>query len=415
MSALVGSVSLLLVAVLFQIQPLLTRIGLIPADAPPVAVVAAAGLLLLAIPLLMLSRHSGRIPLSLYALLAMPLLHLPVAFFTVPLDALGGGARLAMQMAALAGICAVVDVTRWSDAAVDRTLAGLDWICVFVAAAVIHSYISPSAYETIGEVQAGDVVRRAFGITGDQVGWIMAFVGIVAFATRRWIVLTLTLLALLATGQVGATVMFVAGCLGVYLGRGGIARVLKAASIGAVAVIVAVSMAASIPLLQRLAQGRLTDEGGSGALRLYAMSIGVEMFLESPIVGSGYGTYVYRAAELQPEAFVERRNYVSNTTNQPLQFLYEFGLAFSGVVILIAASAIRKLGRLATRAPDADRERIRGVFWATVAMIVCNQSAVYFLPSALFSLMLAYVSLGFVVHRKAAPQLEILPVLQASK
>jgi hypothetical protein len=405
-----GSLVLLGIAALFQLQPLLIRSGVISADALPLGVLVAACLFLLAVPVLMLRRGAGRIPLSLYVLLAFPLLHLPVAYFAVPLDALAGGTRLALQMMALAGICATIEITHWSNTAVDRVLTGLDVLCVLLAAAVIHSYVSPGLYENLGEVQTGDV-RRAFGITGDQAGWIMAFVGIIAFARRRWLVLLPTTLALLATAQVGASVMFVIGCLATYLGRGGATRYLKAASAGAIAALLAVSMASSVPLLQRASLGRLTDDEGTGSLRLFAMSIGVDMFLRSPVVGSGYGTYVYRAAELHPVAFVEQRNYVSNSTNQFLQFLYEFGVLFFGAVVYVAVSAIRKLGALARHSAVIDRERIRGVFWAIVAMVICNQTAVFFLPSALFSLMLMYVSLGFVGHqrRSAAPAGALTP------
>ena len=206
---------------------------------------------------------------------------------------------------------------------------------------------------------------------------VLAIVGAVAFISGSragWLALAIAggvgvVCALLAPGGRAAFRRATRGVLDSIVGR----AVLAVAVIGVVAVIVLLGPA----LLRRVAAGGESN-------RLAFVRIALELFQQSPVVGTGPGTWVIQRPSLTLPT--EPDEYIPHAHNVYAQTLGELGIvgALAGVILVVL---ILRLLVGAIRDPDAARRRWGWVTAIGLVYFAAHQALDFYpnFPSILFA------------------------------
>jgi O-antigen ligase len=204
--------------------------------------------------------------------------------------------------------------------------------------------------------------------------------------------LVLTAAVLLLTGSRGAWLgagiglaAFAAAVLVLPESRGAVRRALsrRVVRYGAAAGVVGI-LAAALALLPALAS-RLTDTGADSRLGFYLAAI--RMFLASPILGSGPGTWAPRRVDFTSASSIDL--YIPHAHNIYLQTLAEFGVL--GVLAgLFAVACVVRLVLGAIRDRDAARRRYAWAAVFAVPYLAAHQLVDFYpnQPAVLFALAL---------------------------
>ena len=212
------------------------------------------------------------------------------------------------------------------------------------------TYNNPSAALTMIVLLAVPALATFGAATKRGVGVVLLIVvaiGVVALASGSragWFALGLTaVIAPIAwftvAGHRAQATVFVEAILR--------SRWSRVGAVVAVVAIVAVAATLAPPVLRRL------QEGGEDARLGYTLA-GLRMFLESPIVGTGPGTWVIQRPTFTMAPEVDY--YIPHAHNLEAQTLAELGLVGTVAAIVLVVSICRLL-LAASRGPDPDRRR----------------------------------------------------------
>ena len=255
-------------------------------------------------------------------------------------------------------------------------------LLVWAAAAILTplSALTPLA---IGEVQgayAGSQGVRSFGVLGDGGTFVVSFLAVAFFSTRRFVWFSLALVALVIAGSRSPLIVAAVGIgMSIVLATPGAARQRPGSR--AIRVVIASGVAASLlvaiqavfgALSQRLgannALERISDTQFTETDRFFSIAQGLEWFELSPIYGNGFNAYYFFS--LRSGAFGANQ---SNALNQIVQTLVDGGVLALTFLVLFFFEALRPgQGTMVDRRTDPYGLRI----WLVVFLIL-NQTAVY--------------------------------------
>ena len=240
----------------------------------------------------------------------------------------------------------------------------------------------------IGEVQgdyAGSQGLRSFGVLGDGGTYVVSFLAVAFFSSRRFVWFALALLALILAGSRGPLIVAAAGIgMSIVLTTPGAARQRPGSR--AIRVVVASAVAASLlvaiqlgfsNLSQRLgsndALARIDDTQFAQTDRFFSIVQGLEWFQLSPMYGNGFNAYYFYS--LRSAAFGANQ---SNALNQIVQTLVDGGVLALAFLALFFIEALRPgQGTIVDRRIDPYGLRV----WLA-AFLILTQTAVYILPAA---------------------------------
>lgn len=239
-----------------------------------------------------------------------------------------------------------------------------------------------------GEVLMYDgEVTRSFGPLGDQVAFILALFVIRAFMRANWYLFALHLGAMVLTATRGAFVVLVLAFVVVVL-----LRALKASGRprhGTYALLF-LTVVGSI-LLWQLGDffvGRIANEDvlrlGIDS-RLTAMMLGVLVFLDHPVFGTGFGGFKDVVWDYDPLGLVGILNeaYVATTANQIVQTATDGGVPALIVLILFLGGVLMQMNRAIRHLIPSLGVELRSLWVWLLATALGNQSAVWILPDSL--------------------------------
>lgn len=283
---------------------------------------------------------------------------------------------------------------------------------VWALAAVVTPLTALTPF-AIGEVQgdyAGSLGIRSFGVLGDAGTFVVSFLTVAFFASKRPVWFALALFALILSGSRMALVVGLAAlALVVILGDAGReARRRGARALKAVAASFAVlAVALLLPMLfsavaervgardtfERITVAELTTSD-----RLFSMMQAVEWIQLSPLYGHGFNSYYFFS--FRGSIFGAN---ISNASNQIVQTMMDGGIVALLALGLFFAQAVwpNKGEPLVDRHNDPFAIRP----WL-VAFLILNQTAVFILPvSQLTTLVfgLVGVTLYLSVTRRLSP------------
>lgn len=256
------------------------------------------------------------------------------------------------------------------------------------AAAAILTPLSALTPLAIGEVQgafAGSQGVRSFGVLGDGGTFVVSFLAVAFFSTRRFAWFSLALLALILAGSRAPLIVAAAGiAMSIVLATPGAARQRPGSR--AIRVVVASVVAASLLVAIQAIFGVLSQRfGANNALerisetqftesdRFFSIVQGLEWFQYSPIYGSGFNAYYFFS--LRSAAFGANQ---SNALNQIVQTLVDGGVLALTFLVLFFLEALRPgQGTMVDRRTDPYGLRI----WLVVFLIL-NQTAVFIGPAS---------------------------------
>lgn len=280
----------------------------------------------------------------------------------------------------------------------------------------------------LGEVQGIERgLPRAFGLVGDNAGYLLAFFALWMLLERRWLPAAGFTATVLLTGTIGALTTLLAGGLLTLLWREApvdaanpalSTRQRTADTVVRRAAIVTVGLAAlaALSFFSPLAV-RLTDQSiissGSGAQRMATMAIAVKAWLESPVIGGGAGLFAWRAELAGAEQILDARTAggfqqgaIATAGNQYLQILADSGVIGLALFLTLLVTLIRTLGRGERwERPTSSRLFAAGQRWV-LALAIGNQSALWLNPSNpvfLLVLFLAGLAVAVTTRRPARP------------
>lgn len=219
---------------------------------------------------------------------------------------------------------------------------------------------NPSAVLTVVALLAVPVVATVDWTTRRgvlTVGLVLAAVGVVALLSGSragWLALAITAVVavgLLTINRAGRTA--IVGALNERVRNRGGRLGLGVAAIAFIAIVIALTPA----IFRRVG-------GGGETLRLTYAQVALRMFLDSPVVGTGPGTWVVERRSFTEPGEVD--DYIPHAHDMYVQTLAEQGLvgAIAGGVLVIA---LARLLLRAIRSPDESRRRWG---WATLLGLV---------------------------------------------
>lgn len=277
-------------------------------------------------------------------------------------------------------------------------------IVLWALAAVITPLTALTPFP-IGEVQGayeGSQGTRSFGVLGDGGTFVVSFLAVAFFISRKFVWFALAMLALIFSGSRSALVVAAAGLAAAFvLGQPGEAgrpvggraiRVIVAALAAALALIVVqivfgvvAERIGAINAFERLGETEFTNTD-----RFFSIEQGLEWFWLSPVYGNGFNSYFYFS--LRSAAFGANQ---SNALNQIVQTLVDGGLLGLIFLGLFFFEIVRPAGApLVDRRHDPFGMRV----WLLV-FLVLNQTAVYILP-AFWLTMLIFGVCGIALHAR---------------
>jgi hypothetical protein len=244
-----------------------------------------------------------------------------------------------------------------------------------------------------GEVQGVDTgALRAFGVFGDQVGYVLAFFAARSALKGRYWAAACHMAALVLTGTQGALVVLLVAVLATLLSgaRSMLARPISSNIAAALAIVLLLGLVIISPLGNTVTH-RIFDSDSleaTAAGRLGSMALGLQVFISHPLYGVGFFGFRFALWEFFPQQYFSELldNYLALTTNQFLQTATDGGLtALLGLSIMLY-SMLTKLKTAATSSAAALFQSDMKAAWVwTIGMILGNQTAVWILPESIIT------------------------------
>ena len=240
----------------------------------------------------------------------------------------------------------------------------------------------------IGEVQGtyvGSAGLRSFGVLGDAGTFVISFLVVATFATRRMIWFLLSMFALVLSGSrmalvvagVGIALVLVLGDPKAAIQRPGAKALRAMGAIGLMLVLLLIVQFVFSAVSEQLgvlnAIERLQETNISGSDRFFSARQGLEWFQLSPFYGHGFNSYYYFS--LRGSIFGANQ---ANALNQVVQTLMDGGLLALLFLMLFFLQVLwpKKGHQLIDRRSDPFAIKA----WL-LAFVVVNQTAVYILPA----------------------------------
>ncbi|WP_423141287.1 O-antigen ligase family protein [Parablastomonas sp. CN1-191] len=256
----------------------------------------------------------------------------------------------------------------------------------------------------IGEVQGayeGSAGVRSFGVLGDGGAFVVSFLAVAFFVSRRFGWLALAMLALVMSGSRIPLIVAGAGIAGAIVlsnpagaGRRPGARAIRVVLASLIAALLLVSIQVLFSTLSHKfgalnAFDRLNDTDFTQSDRFFSIVQGLEWAKLSPIFGSGYNSYFYFS--LRSAAFGAN---ASSALNQIIQTLVDGGVLALLFLGLFFYETLRPgPGRLMMdRRVDPLAMRV----WL-LTFLVLNQSAVFISPAGYLTILVFALS-GMAVY-----------------
>jgi O-antigen ligase len=241
----------------------------------------------------------------------------------------------------------------------------------------------------VGEVHGA----RTFGFVGDQVGFVLVLYVLWHLIARNYLRATFFALAILATGTRGALLAVLGGVVvtAIQRRRLGGHRVRLRTVVGVPIVLAVVLFTTDIGGSRTRLTGRAVGRGSNVQQRLLTQRIGVEVFMESPLVGVGYTGYRMRAIEKGAvQRFVRELGryapvYTTNASNQLLQTAVDAGVVGVAALCLLFLELLRAFRAAAGKADPATGALLHAAYFWLLALIVGNQGAAWMLPGSFIS------------------------------
>lgn len=248
-----------------------------------------------------------------------------------------GGLSASLHVLLISLFIPAIALSCSSEKRVTNFLYQLNLFALFNTILVFITFLFPNLLSSlsVGEVSKGADGTRAFGIIGDQVGWILTFFSSYALFNKRWVLFgfyTIGIFMAATLGAIGLWGVVLIFFLWKYVKRTkNNIKIFAAASVPfLVLLLLSLGQLSKLTAVQRLTSGSIVD--GAVGHRLMSYSLGVSNFIEKPILGYGFGTYSYINREKYGEIIDKgyetgiSHTIFSNASNQYLQIAIDMGL-----------------------------------------------------------------------------------------
>ena len=218
----------------------------------------------------------------------------------------------------------------------------VQWLRVFGfinALLVIISYLFPSLLSSFQSGTSDLVITRAFGIMGDEVSLLLTFFFFDALVFRKRLLVLFYSVSIVLTGGIGAFITLISLLLYYlfYIQQNTRKNVLKKINLSIISFVLILFLfdyLEEISLIKRIYSNFDDSGNGTGSLRLFSLSIALDMIKSSPMLGTGFGAYSFVVNDVfQYDTFEVSMNIVRSSFNPYVQMICEAG--FIGLLVFI--------------------------------------------------------------------------------
>ncbi len=291
-------------------------------------------------------------------------------------------------------------------------------IFAFVNCATVYgSYFFPDAFRGIAEVHGyfgyntsdPDRIIRAFGIMGDAAPWFLSFFSVLYLYLRKYLISIFYGLTCILGASLGATALLIMAVLLFFFlkSENKFRFIFRFFSLISLVMLVVFAIKPEL-FLDISVVKRITDpamyKSASGAQRLYTYGLGINMIIQSPFWGSGYGTFLYNLKSSLGNEFFNLKfgnGALSNANNQFLQVLYEGGI----ILFILFVFMVRRILLIFVKYANWDQlqdkmiEFKKAAFVWFLALVLMNQTAVWMVPSMLWLLVVSLIGISIYVNK----------------
>ena len=228
---------------------------------------------------------------------------------------------------------------------------------------VVGDFTGATSYETAG--------GRYFGFLGDGVAWALTFPLLVYFCNKRLVLAAVCVITLGLTGS-RAPALCVAAALALLVAVSRGRRLQYIVLLGFIAIVAAYQSDAFVTLLQRLSGTEFTAND-----RVSNAALGLRIFEQSPLFGSGYNAQGYFYPQTERRVALGQ---FANQTSPFVQMLVEGGLMlFAAYMAFVIAATIGGIALLKRTHGGATYGIMSGAIVWLLSMLWVNQSALWFM------------------------------------
>jgi hypothetical protein len=242
-------------------------------------------------------------------------------------------------------------------------------IMVIASSSILLDFSGVTSYESFAD--------RHFGFLGDGVAWLVTLPVIIYYATSRPILLAVSVAVLMLTLSRGAIIVLV-GAFILFL----VSRKISSMLSFAVRLLIALLLAFALAGEQRVTAiiQRFEEIEFSESDRVSTSQNGFNLFLASPIYGSGFNSLAYYYPQ---KALRYEGDAVEVPSSTLLQMLSDGGIIVGIAYIYLVVSTIKAARRLSSR-KDSGHELnvIAGLASWITSMLLFNHSASWFFPGS---------------------------------
>lgn len=273
-----------------------------------------------------------------------------------------------VTFSSLRTIDAVRRLTRW----ISKT-------CVIVSASVYLSALLHTQGIGFGEViEFSDGSFRAFGPLGDQVGFVLVFPILISLVAARPFTFAVHLGALLLTATRGAVLCLLVGVLMFLLMAAAGSFRANARRLRWSLVAIAAGGLVWLSPFSAVLNSRLSDPS---VLRLQAMRMGIEVFRENPLLGTGFNGFANARPAVAEDWLIpeQAENGLSRATNQYIQTATDGGAIALACLLLFVACTGRNALRV-IRWRSATSELVALQLWL-ISVLAGNHGSLWLLSN----------------------------------
>jgi O-antigen ligase len=392
----------------YSIEPIL---GLPPIFKVGTNSITLSSLLMLTlVPLLIANLFTGRLKINprspgLWFFLVLVLSQIIVAVFRP--EMFRGALSITLQFSLMFLVLPLVSTVKDKKALLFAIWSLQVWGLI-QAFCVYLSFLFPVVFSKLGNVY-GDYAGgefRTFGIMGDSVGWVLCLFAYWAIAAKQWLKFVFFTGAIVVTATLGAIILILVGFAIIFFRDvstdfSRIKKYLFLMGFGCIALTASIGTLSKLTAVERVTEASSLIDQGSGAQRLWSYGIATYFIKENPIVGYGFGTYLYQVQKqfgFRSEFLKYSKGALSNANNQLLQSLYEVGILGTVVLLAMIFAYLKVLIKNVDAMPALfSHFKIASFTWL-LSMLLFNQTAVWLNPSIVWFQMALVIGISLGIN-----------------
>jgi O-antigen ligase len=371
-------------------------------------------LMLTLVPVLIANLFTGRLKINprspgLWFFLVLVLSQTMVAIFRP--EMFRGAFSITLQFSLMFLVLPLVSIVKDKKALFFAIRSLQAWGLV-QALCVYLSFLFPVAFSTLGNVY-GDYAGgefRTFGIMGDSVGWVLCFFAYWAIAAKQWLKFVFFTGAIVATATLGAIVLVFTGFAIIFLRDlftdfSRIKKYFFLIGFGCIALTASIGTLSKLTAVERVTEASSLIDQGSGAQRLWSYGIAAGFIKENPILGYGFGTYLYQIQNrfgFRSDFLKYSKGAITNANNQLLQSVYEVGILGAVVLLVMFFVYLRALIKHIDAMPALFSNFKIATFAWLLDMLLFNQTAVWLNPSIVWFQMALVIGISLGINNRWA-------------